>query len=102
MQISLSVSFRPVQMEEYDDFVEVLVTNKGTSFKVPVVARLPRLAVHLDASSLNLGLIPVGEVTKGTVHLENSGGRGAEWGTVLCGWGWVVEGGGGIGGACGW
>ncbi len=82
MQISLNVSFRPVQMEEYDDFVEVFVTNKGTSFKVPVVARLPRLAVRLEASSLDLGLIPVGEVTKGVVRLENSGASHLPW--LLC------------------
>ncbi len=73
MQISVSISFRPVQMEEYDDFVEVFVVNKGLSFKVPVVARLPRLSVHLEQTSLAFGYVPVGEVSKGLIRLVNSG-----------------------------
>ena len=79
MQIALDINFRPVQMEEYDDFVEVLVVNSGKTFRIPTVAKLARLAVRLQQKSLEFGLIPVKEVSKGIVRLENTGtadGRG--------------------------
>lgn len=43
------------------------------TFNIPVVARLPKLNVALSVSELNFGCCPVGEVSKATLRVENSG-----------------------------
>ncbi len=73
MQIALDVSFRPVQSEEYDDGIDVSLQPSGKSFRIPVIARLPKLSVSLDRSEIDLGLVPVGEVVKATIKLQNTG-----------------------------
>lgn len=73
IQVALDIKFRPVQAEEYDDFVEFTVTNSGKVFRVPVVARLPKLAVKLSSPELSFGCCPVGEVSKATIRVENTG-----------------------------
>jgi hypothetical protein len=49
------------------------VQNSGKSFRIPIVARLPRLAVKLAQSELSFGCCPVAEVSKATLRVENTG-----------------------------
>jgi hypothetical protein len=66
----LDVIFRPITLEEYDDYVE-FTTEKG-SFKVPIIARIAKLA--LDVPSLqDFGHCPVNEVVERTFIISNIG-----------------------------
>eukprot|EP01138_Halocafeteria_seosinensis_P014521 gb/GECG01014824.1/.p1 GENE.gb/GECG01014824.1/~~gb/GECG01014824.1/.p1 ORF type:complete len:2571 (+),score=263.34 gb/GECG01014824.1/:1-7713(+) len=77
-EVLLEVRFRPIRLEEYDDFIEFY--TEGGSFQVPVRARLSRLAVDVP-QFLDVGLCPVNETVAKTVELSNVGEIAAnyEW-----------------------
>ena len=56
MSVSLNISFRPIVMKEYSDFIE-FATDRGT-FWVPIRSCVPRLDVQLPAL-VDFGLCPV-------------------------------------------
>ena len=70
MAMPLEVRFRPIRMEEYDDYVEFHTENG--SFKVFVRARLAALSVEL-ADNLDFGHCPVNEVSQQSFRFENTG-----------------------------
>lgn len=87
MQTVLDVIFRPVRLEEYDDFigfhvhvVEGGVTATSGRFRIPVTARIASLSVALPRG-LDLGFCPTREVTLKTFTLRNTGQLDAlfEW-----------------------
>jgi len=87
MQTVLDVTFRPVRLEEYDDFVGIHVhvieggvTATSGRFRIPVTARIAALSVALPRE-LDLGFCPTREVTLKTFTLRNTGQLDAlfEW-----------------------
>lgn len=79
MLATLDVAFRPVKLEEYDDFcvfhvrvVEGGVTAASGSFKLPVVARIAALALELPRG-LDLGFCPTAETSRRAFQLRNTG-----------------------------
>lgn len=87
MQTVLDVTFRPVRLEEYDDFVgfhvhiiEGGVTATSGRFRIPVTARIASLAVSLPRG-LDFGFCPTREDTLQAFQLRNTGQLDAlfEW-----------------------
>uniref|UniRef100_K3WH51 Uncharacterized protein n=1 Tax=Globisporangium ultimum (strain ATCC 200006 / CBS 805.95 / DAOM BR144) TaxID=431595 RepID=K3WH51_GLOUD len=79
MQTVLDVAFRPVKLEEYDDFVtfnvhiiEGGVVASSGKFKLPVIARIASLAVELPAG-IDFGFCPTIETTDKVFSMRNSG-----------------------------
>ena len=77
-EVLLEVRFRPIRLEEYDDYIEFY--TPGGTFKVPVRARLSHLAVQVP-EFLDTGLCPVNETMAKTIELVNVGEIAAtfEW-----------------------
>lgn len=87
MQTVLDVTFRPVRLEEYDDYVgfhvhviEGGVTATSGRFRIPVTARIATLSVSLPRG-LDFGFCPTRELTHKTFQLWNTGQLDAlfEW-----------------------
>jgi cilia- and flagella-associated protein 65 len=79
MHTALDVAFRPVKAEEYDDFVtfhvqviEGGVTATSGRFRVPVLARIARLAAEIPRG-LDFGFCPTAETTERVFVLRNTG-----------------------------
>ncbi|GLD93756.1 hypothetical protein PINS_up002361 [Pythium insidiosum] len=79
MQTSLDVAFRPVKLEEYDDFVtfhvqiiEGGVVASSGRFRLPVLARIARLAIEVPRG-LDFGFCPTAETTDQTFVVRNTG-----------------------------
>jgi len=79
---SVSVSFRPVELKEYTDYISVATTVgpggpiKDGVFQIPVRASLPKLSAHIP-SSLHFGSIVTHEVNRLKVPIKNTGGTKA-------------------------
>ncbi|KAJ0403998.1 hypothetical protein P43SY_001392 [Pythium insidiosum] len=79
MQTALDVAFRPVKLEEYDDFVTFhvqiidggVVASQGR-FRLPVLARIARLAIEVPRG-LDFGFCPTAETTDQTFVVRNTG-----------------------------
>lgn len=92
MLATLDVVFRPVKLEEYDDFcvfhvrvVEGGVTATSGSFKLLVVARIAALAVELPACGIDLGFCPTAETSRQAFQLRNTGQIDARFDWTLAG-----------------
>ncbi|TMW64193.1 hypothetical protein Poli38472_012815 [Pythium oligandrum] len=79
MQIVLDVAFRPVKLEEYDDFVtfhvqiiEGGVVASSGKFRLPVIARIASISVELPRG-LDFGFCPTAETTEREFVLRNTG-----------------------------
>ncbi|GAB9471824.1 hypothetical protein Gpo141_00009023, partial [Globisporangium polare] len=79
MQTVLDVAFRPVKLEEYDDFVsfnvhiiEGGVTASSGKFKLPVIARIASLSVELP-QGVDFGFCPTVETSHKSFSLRNNG-----------------------------
>eukprot|EP00644_Phytophthora_capsici_P011475 jgi/Phyca11/118912/e_gw1.37.113.1 len=79
MLTTLDVAFRPVKLEEYDDFVgfHVHVIEGGVAavsgrFRVPVVARIAALKVEIP-HGVDFGFCPTKETTLQSFMLHNCG-----------------------------
>lgn len=68
---SIEVRFRPIRLEPYDDFV-VFSLGRGKLFKVPICARLSKLAVSLPPM-VDFLSCPVAETTQQQFLLRNVG-----------------------------
>lgn len=68
---AIEVRFRPIRLEPYDDCV-VFSMGRGRYFKVPICARLSKLAVSLPPI-VDFASCPVAEVTVQTFQLRNVG-----------------------------
>ncbi|OQR93771.1 hypothetical protein ACHHYP_02303 [Achlya hypogyna] len=75
----LDIAFRPVQYEEYDDFIRfsVHIIDGGVKatnglFRLPVKARISMLRVELP-SGLDFGFCPTAETTDVVFQLKNTG-----------------------------
>lgn len=67
---NIEVRFRPIRLEEYDDFIE-FKTDSG-KFKVPICSRLAVLKLKVP-DRIDFGCEPVNEVATRTFLLENVG-----------------------------
>lgn len=67
---NIDVTFRPIRLEEYDDFVEVY-TEKG-SFKIPIYAKVSKVSVQIP-SYLDIIDTPVNETNSNTFEIINTG-----------------------------
>ncbi|EGZ15594.1 hypothetical protein PHYSODRAFT_333826 [Phytophthora sojae] len=79
MLTALEVAFRPVKLEEYDDFVgfHVHVIEGGVAavsghFRVPVIARIAALKVEIP-HGIDFGFCPTKETTLQSFTLHNCG-----------------------------
>ena len=70
MAYTVSVIFRPIRYEKYDDHIEFIIRKK--SFFVPIKARLSKIATAIP-SHLDFGFCTVNEVTEKTFLLRNVG-----------------------------
>lgn len=91
MQTVLDVAFRPVKLEEYDDFVsfsvhiiEGGVTASSGKFKLPVIARIASLSVELP-HGLDFGFCPTVETSHKSFSLRNNGQIDAIFDWVISG-----------------
>ena len=79
MQTVLDVVFRPVKLEEYDDFVvfhvhiiEGGVTATSGTFRLPVIARIASLSITIPPG-IDFGFCPTAEITDKKFLLKNDG-----------------------------
>ena len=72
--VALDVIFRPIRLEAYDDFV-TFRTEAG-KFTVRVCSRISHLEVQTPPS-IDFGFCPVGEVSKRTLLIRNTGQKTA-------------------------
>mmetsp|Transcript_4655 Transcript_4655/g.15410 ORF Transcript_4655/g.15410 Transcript_4655/m.15410 type:complete len:619 (+) Transcript_4655:538-2394(+) len=70
MSYNITVVFRPVRHEPYEDYVEVL-TTRG-SFIIPIRAVLPTVNMQVPAN-LEFGYCPAKEAAKRTFQMVNTG-----------------------------
>lgn len=71
MVYKLEVTFRPIIYEDYDDEIEINVVNGG-SFKVPIAARIAKMAVEVT-KSINFPETPVNETNTLDLVIKNIG-----------------------------
>ncbi|RQM20668.1 hypothetical protein B5M09_010359 [Aphanomyces astaci] len=76
----LDIAFRPVQYEEYDDFIRVLVHIidggvKATSgsFRLPVKARISMLHTVIPSAGIDFGFCPTADTTEFKFPLHSTG-----------------------------
>jgi len=79
---AIEVRFRPIRLEPYDDYV-VFALGRGRLFKVPIRARLSKLAVSLP-SAVDFESCPVAETTLQTFLLRNVGQIPAAFNWSVC------------------
>lgn len=91
MQTVLDVVFRPVKLEEYDDFVTFLVhiieggvTASSGRFRLPVLARVAALSIVIPPG-IDLGFCPTAETSEKKFILRNNGQIDAVFDWTLAG-----------------
>eukprot|EP00743_Colponemidia_sp_Colp-15_P004902 GILK01005283.1.p1 GENE.GILK01005283.1~~GILK01005283.1.p1 ORF type:complete len:1742 (+),score=283.35 GILK01005283.1:94-5319(+) len=70
MSKTVSISFRPIRLEPYADYIE-FTTDHGR-FYVPVKAIVPQVAIRVT-ESIDFGFCPVHEVSKQKIFVYNTG-----------------------------
>lgn len=91
MQTVLDVVFRPLKIEEYDDFVTFLVhiieggvTASSGRFRLPVLARVAALSIVVP-QGIDFGFCPTAETSEKKFVLRNNGQIDAVFDWTLAG-----------------